>query len=96
MAAIFFISSAQPVLTPINNIIIDAIELAQTNDVHILCLPAHTTHILKLLDTGLNHSCHSSMQLVSRKTSKMLSLYKLLHFTTLINLKMQCVPTESR
>ena len=29
---------------------IGLIELARANDVHLLCLPAHTTHILQPLD----------------------------------------------
>ena len=33
-----------------SHISIDVIELARVNDVHMLCLPAHTTHILQPLD----------------------------------------------
>ena len=32
---------------------IKLIELARANDVHLLCLPAHTTHILQPLDMGV-------------------------------------------
>ena len=32
---------------------IKLIELARANDVHLLCLPAHTTHILQPLDVGV-------------------------------------------
>ena len=32
---------------------IELIELACANDVHLLCLPAHTTHILQPLDIGV-------------------------------------------
>ena len=31
---------------------IEVIELARANNVHILCLPAHTTHVLQLLDVA--------------------------------------------
>lgn len=34
---------------------IDLIELAQSNGVHILCLPSHTTHVLQPLDVGFCH-----------------------------------------
>ena len=29
------------------------IELAKENDVHLLCLPSHTTHVLQPLDVGV-------------------------------------------
>ena len=32
---------------------ISLIEVARANDVHILCLPAHTTHLLQPLDVGV-------------------------------------------
>ena len=32
---------------------IKLIELARANDIHILCLPAHTTYILQPLDVGV-------------------------------------------
>ena len=32
---------------------IKLIELARANDVHLLCIPAHTTHILQPLDVGV-------------------------------------------
>ena len=31
---------------------LEMIELAKANDVHLLCLPAHYTHILQLLDVS--------------------------------------------
>lgn len=48
---------------------IELIELAQKNDVHLLCLPAHTTHILQPLDVGVfksfksffSKACHKYM-----------------------------------
>ena len=36
-----------------SHISIEILELARTNDVHLLCLPAHTTHILQPLDVGV-------------------------------------------
>ena len=32
---------------------IELIELARFNDVHLLCLPSHTTHVLQPLDVGV-------------------------------------------
>ena len=39
---------------------IPLIELAQENNVHLLCLPSHTTHILQPLDVGVFHSFKSN------------------------------------
>ena len=36
-----------------SHVTIEAIELARSNDVHMLCLPSHTTHILQPLDVGV-------------------------------------------
>ena len=36
-----------------SHISIELIELARSNGVHILCLPAHTTHLLQPLDVGV-------------------------------------------
>jgi len=36
-----------------SHISIDLIELAKVNDVHLLCLPSYTTHILQPLDVGV-------------------------------------------
>ena len=36
-----------------SHISIELIELARQNDVHLLCFPAHTTHILQPLDVGV-------------------------------------------
>ena len=38
---------------------IEAIEFARSNDIHMLCLPAHTTHILQPLDVGVFKSFKS-------------------------------------
>ncbi len=42
-----------------SHITIELIELARANDVHLLCLPAHTTHILQPLDVGVFKSFKS-------------------------------------
>ena len=56
----FFLKSippARPVLLledgHSSHITIDVIEKARANDVHLLCLPAHTSHILQPLDIGV-------------------------------------------
>ena len=36
-----------------SHISIEAIEFVRSNDVHMLCIPAHTTHILQPLDVGV-------------------------------------------
>ena len=36
-----------------SHVSVELIELARANDVHLLCLPAHTTHILQPLDVGV-------------------------------------------
>ena len=36
-----------------SHISIELIELAKENDIHLLCLPSHTTHILQPLDVGV-------------------------------------------
>lgn len=43
-----------------SHISIELIELARANDVHLLCLPAHTTHILQPLDVGVFKSFKTS------------------------------------
>ena len=51
------IPPVQPVLLILDghssHVTIEAIELARSNDVHMLCLPSHTTHILQPLDVGV-------------------------------------------
>ena len=39
---------------------IDAIEFARANNIHLLCLPSHTTHILQPLDVGVFKSFKSN------------------------------------
>ena len=36
-----------------SHITIDVIEFARSNNVHLLCLPSHTSHILQPLDIGV-------------------------------------------
>ena len=36
-----------------SHVSIDVIELARANNIHLLCLPSHTTHILQPLDVGV-------------------------------------------
>ena len=36
-----------------SHVSIDVVELARANDIHMLCLPAHTTHLLQPLDVGV-------------------------------------------
>jgi len=43
-----------------SHISIEAIEFARTNNIHILCLPAHTTHVLQPLDVGVFKSFKSN------------------------------------
>ena len=42
-----------------SHISIEVIELAQSNDIHLLCLPSHTTHLLQALDVGVFKSLKS-------------------------------------
>jgi hypothetical protein len=35
------------------HITVEIIDLAKVNDVHLLCLPSHTTHVLQPLDIGV-------------------------------------------
>jgi hypothetical protein len=46
---------------------IEVIELARENDVHLLCLPAHTSHILQPLDIGVFQSFKSNYSKACRK-----------------------------
>lgn len=51
---------------------IELIELARANDIHLLCLPAHTTHVLQPLDVGVFKSFKSNF---SKACSKYLAKY---------------------
>ena len=42
-----------------SHVSIEVIELARKNDVHLLCLPPHTTHLLQPLDVGIFKSLKS-------------------------------------
>ena len=42
-----------------SHVSIEAIEFARSNNIHMLCLPAHTTHILQPLDVGVFKSFKS-------------------------------------
>ena len=62
----FFIASipsARPVLLiedgHSSHITIEVIELARQNDIHLLCLPSHTSHVLQPLDIGVFKSFKS-------------------------------------
>ena len=46
---------------------INVIELARSNDVHLLCLPAHTTHILQPPDVGVFKSFKSNFSKAGSK-----------------------------
>ena len=50
---------------------IEIIELVQSNGVYLLCLPAHTTHILQPLDVGVFKSFKSNF---SKACSKYLAV----------------------
>jgi hypothetical protein len=62
----FFVESippSRPVLLILDghasHVFIEAIEFARSNDIHMLCIPAHTTHILQPLDVGVFKSFKS-------------------------------------
>ena len=42
-----------------SHVSIEAIEFARSNDIHMLCIPAHTTHIIQPLDIGVLKSFKS-------------------------------------
>ena len=50
-----------------SHISIPLIELAQKSNVHFLCLPSHTTHILQLLDVGVFKSFKSNFSKACHK-----------------------------
>ena len=49
-----------------SHIPIDLIELARANEVHLLCLPSHTTHILQPLDVGVFKSFKTNFSTKAR------------------------------
>ena len=49
---------------------IEVLELARANNIHLLCLPAHTTHVLQPLDVGVFKSFKSHF---SKACSKYMS-----------------------
>ena len=49
---------------------IELIEKARANDIHLLCLPAHTTHILQPLDVGVFKSFKSHFNKACQKYMK--------------------------
>ena len=70
----FFIKSippSRPVLLLLDghasHVSIEVIELARSNDIHMLCLPAHTTHILQPLDVGVFKSLKSNYYKACKK-----------------------------
>ena len=50
-----------------SHITLDVIELARKNDMHLLCLPSHTSHILQPLDIGVFQSFKSGYSKACRK-----------------------------
>ena len=50
-----------------SHISIDVIKLARNNGVHLLCLPAHTTHMLQPLDVGMFKSLKSNYLTACKK-----------------------------
>ena len=50
-----------------SHITLDVIELARKNNIHLLCLPAHTSHILQPLDIGVFHSFKTLYSKACRK-----------------------------
>ena len=50
-----------------SHITVDVIELARKNDIHLLCLPSHTSHILQPLDIGVFKSFKSGYSKACRK-----------------------------
>ena len=50
-----------------SHITIDVSEFARSNDIHLLCLPSHTSHILQPLDVGVFKSFKSLFSKVCRQ-----------------------------
>lgn len=49
-----------------SHVSLDVITLARDNDVHLLCLPSHTTHLLQPLDVGVFKSLKSNFSRACR------------------------------
>ena len=68
------IPSARPILLiqdgHTSHTSIDLIELARENNIHLLCLPPHTTHVLQLLDVGVFKSFKANFSKACTKYSK--------------------------
>ena len=70
----FFIASI-PSVRPVllledghsSHITIEVIELAQENNIHLLCLPSHSSHILQPLDIGVFKSFKSNFSKICRE-----------------------------
>ena len=64
MVKVFHIPPARPVLLIQDghgsHLSLDVIQLARENDIHFLCLPAHTTHLLQPLDVSVFKSLKSN------------------------------------
>ena len=45
----------------------DVVELARENDVHLLCLPSHTAHLLQPLDVGVFKCLKNAYSRVCKK-----------------------------
>ena len=50
-----------------SHISLELIQLAQENDIHLLCLPSHTSHLLQPLDVGVFKSLISFYSKVCEK-----------------------------
>ena len=50
-----------------SHISIEAVEFARSNGVHMLCIPAHTTHILQPLDVGVFKSFKAAYNKACKK-----------------------------
>lgn len=72
--ACFFVDSISPARPDLlvldghaSHVTVEAIEFARNNDVHMLCLPAHTTHILQPLDVGVLKSLKANYYKACKK-----------------------------
>ena len=67
----FFVANIRPVLLIQDghgsHVSIELIELARAHNIHLLCLPAHTTHVLQPLDVAVFKSFKSHFAKTCRK-----------------------------